>query len=71
MAKIWNVLSVKEYEVTENGEKVKKNKWSELGTAFLNTDKEGNLVNIGIELDSLPLDGKLMLLPRKQKDDQK
>ena len=40
--------------------------WTKIGVAFAHADGEG----FNIQIEALPLDGKIVLRPRKERDDE-
>jgi hypothetical protein len=57
-----NVFTVEEYE--SNGKKARS--WTKIGVAF--PHKEGS--GFSVELKALPVDGRLVVLPADQNEDQ-
>jgi hypothetical protein len=59
----WDVLNAKEYEDKTSGDK--KSFWLKMGSAF--DSKDGN--SITVELQGLPVDGRLVLRRPKPRDE--
>lgn len=62
-AKPWDVFTVREF-TTAQGEV--NATWRQVGVAFMNR-KEGKLSSVTLKLDAVPVNGELVIMPRKEK----